>query len=414
MKTIKKIFLTGLALLIANSAFAKNDFLVITDTHYDPNQASTTYYSLFSETGVDLWQATIGAVKKSVRQHPIDFAVILGDLPAHRLSVKDKINSERQVFADLRKTLGNIPIIYVPGNNDALGGNYHSYTEFDGSNIQFRPDQLDTGGTWPAQGLTPCTTNSNSACIISKGPSEAGDYFYGAYSVYPLKNHALRFISLNSMPFVAGNQYVSDDGISKQTAIEQEFDWLNEQLADATSKHEKVLIGMHIPPGYDAAKQHPMWNPQATAAFNASMIQYHDVISGVLTAHTHYEGNRFIRDNKHKQSIIVYSAPGIHTGHGNNPGFKIMSLDNSLDISDALLVAANSSLKFDDQFTYQKAYQSFCAKNLTLHACLDKLDSEGKFYPLMKLHYALGNTRFNHFDGVENSTHINISVNASQ
>jgi hypothetical protein len=337
---------TVLTMLGPLAAGAENPaYLHLSDVHLDVSGAS-------SDTDPQLWaitKAKLAAILGGAA--PPAFVLYTGDLPGHydcedhppddpnpncRLDpsqVPAHTTNAETVLQDLHDLVAGraIPLLYVPGNNDSLAGDYFSFTDRAGRNLlTLVPDER-----YPAVhasrpcGRPPCT-------VSAPHPS------LGFYSVRPVEG--LRVIALNSI--VLGRKYVEVDGTTQLAAGNAQLVWLTRELADAAGS-EKVLIAMHIPPGNDAyAVSHGktetwMWarHPDGEGdqprehlehwldRFLDRVAAHPDTVVGVAYGHTHMDELRRLHDRTGAVTEVAISAPGITTNHGNNPGFKLVTYD---------------------------------------------------------------------------------------
>src|SRR3990167_58110 len=131
---MKKIGLILLLLTALQSAIADDRFLVLADMHYSHLAASSDYGT---DTGEILWKQTLKKAAALIDEQKPKFILILGDLPSHSLLSYNREEDMKNVLHDLRTTLGKtgIPIYLVPGNNDYLGGDYHSFSDEKGRSL---------------------------------------------------------------------------------------------------------------------------------------------------------------------------------------------------------------------------------------------------------------------------------------
>lgn len=247
-------------------------------------------------------------------------------VPPHTANVETMLSDLHGLVAD-----AGIPLLYLPGNNDSLSGDYFSFTDRAGRT----PLSLAAGDGFPAVnaarpcGEPPCTTSDPDPSL-------------GFYSARPVEG--LRVIAMNSILF--SRKYSAVDGKSQLDAGNAQMDWLAGELADAEGK-EKVLIAMHIPPGNDAyavshgKTQTSMWvrHPQGEGdqprehmehwldRFLDLVTAHRDTVVGLAYGHTHMDELRRLHDRAGDVLEIAVAAPGITTNHGNNPGFKLVTYD---------------------------------------------------------------------------------------
>jgi sphingomyelin phosphodiesterase acid-like 3 len=316
-------------------------FIFLSDLHLD-NSSVTTH--LGQDAGTALWnncKIKIDSILNS--PHPPAFVLYTGDMPAHyacsgdcilsgavRTSHDDNLTT---VLSDFRQLVSKnkIPFFYAPGNNDALTGNYHSFSNKNDS--------------------TPFTLIKQKALAFNVGNTSSGATYMisnemlssGYYSARIMKG--LRIICLNTI--IMGNTYRADDGISQTDAGDVEMKWLAAQLRDANKSGDKVYIAMHIPPGIDPynfkrAKNNPsgkfiigMWKTvpgeQPWQNYFLQLIEdYQTTVAGVFFGHTHYDELRLLYDSTGRQvTQVALGCPGISSQHLNNPAFKLVTFDGN-------------------------------------------------------------------------------------
>ena len=320
-------------------------YLHVSDVHLD--LSGTT-----SDTDPQLWAITKEKLK-SILDGPEApaFVIYTGDLPGHydcqqhppedpnphcaleASQVPSHNANVETVLADLHDLVAGagIPLLYMPGNNDSLAGDYFSFTDRAGKT----PLSLVSGDHYPAvNAQAPC---GSPPCMVSDP-----DPGLGFYSARPVAG--LRVIALNSI--ILGRNYFSVDGTTQLDAGNAQLDWLAGELADAEGR-EKVLIAMHIPPGNDAyAVSHGkaetwMWarHPGGEGdrqrdhlehwldRFLDLVAAHGDTVVGLAYGHTHMDELRRLHDRAGGVIEVAVAAPGVTTNHGNNPGFKLVTYD---------------------------------------------------------------------------------------
>jgi len=361
--------------------------LAISDIHLDSQKSTATDYG--DDTGSDLWKATQEQVVYLLNTTQPDFVIYLGDLPCHvggNPTCADRDQDISSVLQDLRTTLTtsktkSIPLFYVPGNNDSLAGDYDSFTD----NYGKTPFAQDPNGSWPmiygsATTIRLCDTDSP-PCIINNQTQ------FGYYSAYPVDAGKVRLIVLNTVIF--GRSYTAMDGTDHQDAIEKEISWFDEQIKDATTKSEKILIAMHIPPGIDGYSGKPMWFQSLDNKGNCPDVQseFLNILStsnvevvGILTSHTHMDEIRQLYDANGNVIEVSLSVPGISPNHQNNPGMKIFQYDSStFEITGSTTYYTGLPISSNSKATWQQ-YESeniyHCKANENIFDCTSTLSSE--------------------------------------
>jgi len=374
-----------MALVPAVSWAGPPSFLHLSDVHLDLSGQS-------SDTDPQLWAITKEKLVSILSgPEPPTFVLYTGDLPGHYDCAHESVNPNcaldpsqvpahnanvETVLSDLHDLVADsgIPLLYMPGNNDSLAGDYFSFTDRAGRT----PLSLAGGEHYPAvNAATPC---GSAPCTVSASHPELG-----FYSVRPIDG--LRVIALNTI--ILGRKYYEVDGTSQLDAGNQQMAWLAAELEDAEGK-EKVLIAMHIPPGNDAyAVSHGktetwMWarHPDGEGdqprehmehwldRFLGLVSGHRDTVIGVAYGHTHMDELRRLHDREGEVMEVAISAPGITTNHGNNPGFKVVSYDGEskelLDFVTYYTERGNSTWG-DEEYTFSTLFD--CAGQ-SIYACL--------------------------------------------
>lgn len=212
------------------------------------------------------------------------------------------------VASQIRQSVGNIPVIYVPGNIDTYLGGMGPDTAFLTNNSQSVYSQFLNGAFDQPTFLNTFTQD-------------------GYYSVAPV-GAKLLVIGLNSNSFIIGQ--------TNYNAANTELTWLDSQLASAQAAGQKVWILMHVPPGaytryiaqvaavpsdVDAADAAMMWNPTVQSTFMSKLQKYPGVVTLMLSGHTHMDEFRILPTGD-----VLEQLPGISPCFGNNPAFKVLTV----------------------------------------------------------------------------------------
>lgn len=306
-------------------------FLFLSDVHLSANTRSSNYGD---DTGTDLWntfQVKIDSILNS--PNPPAFILYTGDMPKHGGqydTTQRNINLD-SVLTDLHRMSAtkNIPLFYLPGNNDGLGGDYCLFTDENGRT----PFSLLKGySPYPYKEFNIAETSGGSGAYMISASNLASGY----YSAMIRKG--LRIISLNS---VIWSSQVCDQCYEncqlQPGAGDAQIAWLQQQLANAADSGDKVYVAMHVPPGADAYAsrndpsnpvmmwQQPAWQNQ----FLKAISQYKQTVAGIFYGHTHMDEFRLLYGDSAGNAVsqVAISCPGISPRSGNNPGFKLVTVD---------------------------------------------------------------------------------------
>lgn len=253
------------------------------------------------------------------------------------------------VSMQIRANAGKVPVIFVPGNTDTYS--------IDGTG----PDQTflsDNASTYYAQFLSSSVDQASFQNTFTT---------LGSYSAQPLGSN-LRVIALNSNPFAQPQSVPPLNPYG-------ELKWLDSELAAAQSAGQKVWLVMHVPPGANTtasaqnaatgktpnpAADHEalmMWQPQYQLQFLQILSKYPGLIAMGITGHTHMDEFRVMPTGD-----VLFGIPGISPVFGNNPAFKIFTLEQAsrmpMDYQSISynLVASPLPAQFNSLYTFSTAY----------------------------------------------------------
>ncbi|GAB5399148.1 MAG: hypothetical protein Aureis2KO_07330 [Aureisphaera sp.] len=372
-------------------------FMTISDIHLDDAVTDVIYGC---DTGTALWNSAHAQIVSLIKSKKPNFILYLGDLPVHSNdkclekavpshSISSKIHDDIGLVLKGLRSISDttdVPLLYLPGNNDGYSGDYASFAYIHKTDT-ITPFTLDTTGTkdWP---------------IIRGTKSDSyfqrtGNKTLGYYSAYPMGKDTtrasnLRVLMLNTV--ILSSNYFSMDQIDKYDAAQDQFDWMGTQLAEAKTNNEKVIIGMHIPPGRDGYSKDAMFwrNHPADTLKNGntyvgefvSLVDHHkDQITGILTSHTHMDELKRVFNDKNELIELCISTPGISVNHHNNPGMKIFEYDSSgyelLNYTTWYADSAASGFTFSpgQHYSFNSTYGG-CTGAKTMLDCISGISSD--------------------------------------
>jgi sphingomyelin phosphodiesterase acid-like 3 len=315
-------------------------FLAMSDIHF-VGQSGETCNQAGDETDTTLWAAAQAEAQRVILAEKPAFAIYLGDLPSHCTGHPDtQFTVALDGLANIAGT--GTKLIYVPGNNDSLAGDYGPFTATGGT-------PLDMSTAWHG---TP-VLNARPGDMIDTANLSKG--YYSVYAVQATTTApALRVIALNTTIFT---YKYSQNVPTYQADANAQLEWLNAQMKDARAKGDKVIIAMHVPPGtdgYGGRKGNAivtMWNSGLNytgtdpdlkggwvqRTFLEIVAAYTPEIVGLLSSHTHQNEIRRLRDCSRKLpklgafTELDVAIPSITTDHTNNPSVKVFSYDDRLE-----------------------------------------------------------------------------------
>lgn len=361
-----------------------------------------------TDTNYPLLVITLGDVKQHMRASPV--VLFTGDMLGHNIPenfscaynnvklppancppLSQTATAAMQQFVDktfafvaaqIRASVGNVPVIYVPGNIDTYQvSGMGPDSNFLMNNAATVYNQLLNGGVEQQTFWSTFTSD-------------------GYYSAEPLGSQ-LRIIGLNSNSFVAA----APSSIEAAT----EIGWLNSQLASAQDSHQKVWILMHVPPGANSqgmAGDTPgqlnednvsmNWDPDIQAWFMSTIEKYPGVVTLVLAGHTHMDEFRILPSGN-----AIEQLPGISPCFGNNPAYKILTIaQDSLVPTDYQsfsydLSGVPTPTHFQNLYQFSTAYGSTGTLDSSFQELYPQLLRGGSERNSYTYYYASGSTAVN-------------------
>ncbi|MFZ0806409.1 MAG: hypothetical protein WAN03_09515, partial [Candidatus Sulfotelmatobacter sp.] len=268
------------------------------------------------------------------------------------------------VSMQIRAAVGNVPVIFVPGNIDT----YSPYGT--GPDAQFLADNASTYYTQLLNGSTDRASFQSTFTTL------------GSYSAQPLGSKLL-VIAFDSNPLAQSPYLPPLDPYAELT-------WLDSQLAAAQSAGQKVWLVMHVPPGanttataqkvgtFNSSTQITddeaamMWQPQFQIEFMQILSKYPGLIAMGIAGHTHMDEFRVLPTGD-----VMFGIPGISPVFGNNPAFKIFTIaqDTLMPMDyqsiNYNLAASPAATQFNSLYTFSGAYGA--TANTTLESSFQQL-----------------------------------------
>lgn len=396
MKSPKKIaFASAIAAAFAATTYfavgdsntTNSNFLFLSDVHLNSFVQDSDYGS---DTGMILWKAFLSKTDSVITANNPDFIVYGGDLPSHIpccYAVNDSIRAVHNknietILTDMRDlaTKHKKSLMYLPGNNDGIAGDYASFTDETGDTpLDLIPEN---NNPYPMVNINKSGT---SVPYIVSNPAPRIGYF----AAKPIDG--LRVIAMNTV-LQSSNYFVADSSNRFDDAAQQ-MTWLTEQLEDAKKTGEKAMIALHIPPGINAYNykliQNKATNWQEFPApndWNNQFLQIVDdhkaTITAILYGHTHMdELRRFYNPAGTEITEIGISCPGVTPNHDNNPGFKIVEFDSQskelMDFTTYYTLPTNSTWG-DDSYSFNQEFGYSDKQTMFENVSQDNLDTIAK------------------------------------
>jgi sphingomyelin phosphodiesterase acid-like 3 len=329
------------------------------------------------DTNYILYESSVRAVRTDAAG--AKFVVVSGDLISHDFSCKfatvfphTNANAYRAfvektigyVEVQLRAALPHVPVYAALGNNDSDCGDYQ---------LDARSEFLEATG----RDLT--------ADVPAAERTEAQRTFAAAgyYSVtLPAPLQHTKMLVLDDL-FMA-RRYTTCGGKTDAAPAAEQTNWMKEQLDAARSKHEKVWVMSHIPPGVDpystAMKGKDVCKGSGPTMFLSSealpetMAGYGDVIRLAVFAHTHMDEVRLLEpegEGMAERGIAVKLVGSISPINGNAPSFIVASIDAETAVMKdyRVIVASNATgvdTKWTEEYDFAKTYRQVSFTAMTV------------------------------------------------
>ncbi len=274
------------------------------------------------------------------------------------------------VALELTKASGDAPVVYTLGNNDQECGDY---------------------------ALQPSGPFLNDTADIVRGLAKhlaVDDWSALGSDVVrnPLARHQ-RVIALNTNFW--STRYVNACGDKSNDPGADVLTWLEAQLQDARKHHDKVWLAYHIPPGIDghsssrAKSVVTMWKPVYADGFNKLLDEYRATIELNLAGHTHLDDIRLVK-TEHTTTLVLIN-PGVSPNVGQNPAFRVMTVDSHGRIADILTYYLPNlqTLKWQLEYSTRTAYGLAHIDAASYQSLYSQIDKSKDLADKWKLHYGV-------------------------
>jgi sphingomyelin phosphodiesterase acid-like 3 len=354
----------------------------------------TTLSPAGADTNYPLLALTLAGIKQLRGASPI--LLYTGDLLGHQIStnlslyvgitdptvIQDFSNKALTfVTRQIRSAADNIPVMFAVGNCDSYTG--------------YGPDSTflaSTAASYYAELLNSSTDRQEFLASFTAG---------GYYSAEPAGTN-LMVIGLNTIAFSPLVQN-KDGSENNAGAVDAQLAWFDAKLAAAKAAGKKVWLLMHAPPGADEgttaksvdssghlASSTMMWEPNYQAAFMGVVSKYPEVIAMTLAGHTHMDEYRIMSAGN-----VVEIVPGISPVFGNDPAFKIFTVNqNTLaptDYSSFNCDLSKPQSQFNAYYKFSEKYALSGSLGSSLEQLNPKLVTSSALQALYRGYYYSGN-----------------------
>lgn len=349
--------------------------LILTDIHFNPysgcniKKVEVPCYSLkeLIENNIDNWPAFFSGesvegfkqetnnefliegldnLSRIIKKDNINTILVTGDLLEHDfgISYKKLAPSEYDdqqdltnftykttiyVLETIHKKFPDSKIYLALGNNDSDNGDYKLPSN----------DFLESMAVYLSDSI-----KYNKKEFISS--YSQGGYF----STTLTKNITLIGINTNILSTINPNPL-----LAKKQLI-----WLQQKLAEAAKLKRKIILFQHIPYGADLYKSSisgsfvPVMDLNLQDAYLNTLNQYSNIIKTIYTGHYHAELLSTIGTK-----IPVIGTIAFNALFGNNPGFKIIDIDQDGNLNGYITYysnLANGKIMWNQLYSFQQIY----------------------------------------------------------
>ncbi len=347
----------------------------------------STCHTRGEDTSEALFRSSLRAMRADASR--AKFVILSGDLMAHAFSCKyatlfpNAAPGEYRSFAEktvgyvidsLRAALPGVPVFAALGNNDSDCADYQ---------LDANGEFLDDEGKEFTRGF-PAADREQAERTFAEG---------GYYSVrLPAPMQRTRLLVLDDL--FMSRRYETCGGKEDGAPAAAQIAWLEEELKEARTRHEKVWVMAHIPPGVDpystATKGKDICAGNKPTMFLSSealpevMARYGDVIKLAIFAHTHMDEMRLLRpadEGAGRNGVAVKMVPSISPVDGNNPAFTVATMDAATaTMKDYRVIAASSKTGVDttwaEEYDFARAYKEPAFSAVTLADLVGRFEGD--------------------------------------
>ena len=330
-------------------------FIFISDIHFSPFYDKTIFNDLVNaeadqwagifegsritepqswgnETNYPLLAEALDAARKQTGSSP--FLLFGGDILAHRFreiffglyGTEDEealrsfsYKTVSFFVSQVRERFGEIPVIFILGNNDAYAGDY----------------LIVPGGAFLAD--TSELFYSEFLLGVADREQYMKIYLAGGYYVAEPPGSKVVFVCLNTILF---SVHRPDATAGDADAAWRQLEWLEETLAKADQEDRKIWLFLHIPPGVDIfgtvqkfmdntgyiSDAATMWKEEYQQRFLELRERYAGIIEASFAGHTHMDEYLLSPSDGAEDAGMIVVSPSISPIFGNDPAFKVMKM----------------------------------------------------------------------------------------
>lgn len=393
-----------------------SEVLVFSDVHFNPfydlqlfqrlDAADASQWEGIFESSTDTTPSIPGAdtnyplfklALASIRQNLGSSQVVVysGDLLGHNIATNYQTNSGSSdttamqeftkktasfVMQQIRKSAGDIPVVFAVGNCDSYTG--------------YGPDSVFLDSTAEIYYSLMLNGTANHQEFLDTFKTA------GYYSV-ELFEKRLMVIALNT---ILCSTMVPGDNSG---LVDPQLLWFEAKLASAKAAGQKVWLVMHVPVGAFVSQTAGtinadgqistaamMWGTEYQNTLLTTLSKYPGLLSMCIAGHTHMDEYRIMSPD-----YVLEIAPGISPVFGNDPAYKVFTIDRT-EFTPSNYRSMNFDLdtlpkQFQTYYTFTTAYSVPAYSNRALNTLFPNLATDKAKQTLFRQYYYSGNNSCN-------------------
>jgi sphingomyelin phosphodiesterase acid-like 3 len=350
-------------------------------------ELQSTCHARGEDTSEALLKSSLRAMREDASR--AKFVIVSGDLMAHAFSCKYATlfpnaapgayrsfaeKTVEYVIESLRAALPGVPVYAALGNNDSDCTDY----------------QLDAGGKFLDDEGREFTRGFSAADRQQAARTFAEGGYYTVRLPAPMER--TRLLVMDDL--FMSRRYETCGGKEDSAPAAAQIAWLEQELNAARTRHEKVWVMAHIPPGVDAystaAKGKDICAGNKPTMFLSSealpelMAKYGDVIKLAIFAHTHMDEMRLLKaanEGAGQDGVAVKMVPSISPIDGNNPAFTVATIDPlTATMMDYRVIAAadktDGNAKWAEEYDFKETYKEPDFSAATLQDLVGRFEAD--------------------------------------
>ena len=395
----------------SGSSASTSSVLVISDVHFNPFYDGTIFSQLntsdpsdwkdifqgaatipppstwAADTNYPLLKLAIDGVQTYGGSSPI--VIFTGDILGHNFpgqfytaygsidtnAMQTFANKTITFFAEqLRSAVGNAPIMFVLGNADSY------------SSVFLPPDTTFFSGTW---------NTYYSQFLANSVDQQTFENTFGSGGYYSAEPPGMNLVVIGLNTYQCSQPF----GIAYQSAINDQFTWLDQTLSSARNRGKSVWLLMHVPPGGSYSQcamtgnqmttVMMMWYSDYQTSLETILLKYPGLVTLTLGAHTHMDEYRVMLPGD-----VMEITPSIAPYFNNDPAFKVFTVSQPtmapIDYTIYNYDLSTDPSQFNPYYTFSSAYSMQGFLNNSRTTLFPLLRSDTGKQALYRNHYYSG------------------------